>query len=378
VTRRLTRILAGTLGAAARLLPPGRRQWAEAVQAEAAEVPGGWSRLRWLAGGLWLIAREGCLMRKLVYWLGMAAVAAVVAWAAWLSWRTVPAADAESTADRFRVLVGAAALLGLPWLGRSHGLFGPVGDSVAARLVRLASIAAICCLGLAVVRADSHARRNGIGSGVFSWPREIVGLALIGILLTAPFAVRARWPQAEASTLWSLTGIAAVVAGAIMPIQVFAIGYIAGILVVTSRRSPLRPAALAGGAGAGLAAGLVLAWPTLHQVSLLWLIALELVVVTFLAAAVAGAPAAWLLGSTGDPAQLRVARICQGLLAGTVTGAVTGLVLSYFFAGFVLWMLIGPMVGLAGGAAGGAFADDRPRQPGIGGARLAGVFVAQK
>ena len=48
----LTWMLAGILRAAARLLPPGRRPWAEAVRAEAGQVPAGWPRLRWLAGGV--------------------------------------------------------------------------------------------------------------------------------------------------------------------------------------------------------------------------------------------------------------------------------------------------------------------------------------
>ena len=56
---RLTWMLAGMLRNAAGLLPPGRRQWAEAVRAEAGQVPAGWPRLRWLAGGLWVAAREG-------------------------------------------------------------------------------------------------------------------------------------------------------------------------------------------------------------------------------------------------------------------------------------------------------------------------------
>lgn len=66
----LTRVLAGMLRYAARMLPPGRREWAEAVQAEAGQVPPGWPRLRWLAGGLWLVAREATMMRKAGYWFG--------------------------------------------------------------------------------------------------------------------------------------------------------------------------------------------------------------------------------------------------------------------------------------------------------------------
>ena len=44
--------------AGVRLLPAGRRDWAEAVWAEAREVPAGWPRLAWRAGGVWLVARE--------------------------------------------------------------------------------------------------------------------------------------------------------------------------------------------------------------------------------------------------------------------------------------------------------------------------------
>ena len=70
---RLTWMLAGMLRHAARLLPPGRRQWPEAVRAEAGQVPAGWPRLRWLAGGLWLAAREGIKMMvaKVVYRFGL-------------------------------------------------------------------------------------------------------------------------------------------------------------------------------------------------------------------------------------------------------------------------------------------------------------------
>ena len=42
---RLTLVLAGLLRTAARLLPPASREWAEAVQAEADQVPAGWPRL---------------------------------------------------------------------------------------------------------------------------------------------------------------------------------------------------------------------------------------------------------------------------------------------------------------------------------------------
>ena len=44
------------------LLPPGRRDWAEAVWAEAHEVPPG---LAWRAGGMWVLVREALRPRRL-------------------------------------------------------------------------------------------------------------------------------------------------------------------------------------------------------------------------------------------------------------------------------------------------------------------------
>ena len=49
--------------AAARLVPAERRDWAEALWAEADEVPAGWERLAWRAGGVRLIARQARLGR---------------------------------------------------------------------------------------------------------------------------------------------------------------------------------------------------------------------------------------------------------------------------------------------------------------------------
>ena len=157
----LTRVLEGLLGCAARLLPPGRRDWAEAVQAEAGQVAAGWPRLRWLAGGVWLVVREAAMTRKVVYWLGAGAVAAAVGWVVWLSWQTSPAADPQAVTDRVRVLVGAAALVVLPWVGRRRGWFGPVGASFTARLVRVAGL----CGGL-----QSGRGRRADGQSPRPWP----------------------------------------------------------------------------------------------------------------------------------------------------------------------------------------------------------------
>ena len=121
---RLTRMLTRMLRDAARLLPPGRQEWAEAVRAEAELVPAGWPRVGWLAGGLRLAAKEAEIMRKVVYWFGVGMVAAAAAWAVWLAWHTSPTADALTVTDRVRVLVGVGALAVMPWVGRRRGWFG--------------------------------------------------------------------------------------------------------------------------------------------------------------------------------------------------------------------------------------------------------------
>ena len=127
----LTRMLEGLLRQSARLVPPGRRQWAEAVVAEAGQVPAGAPRLSWLAGGLWLVVREATVMRKVLYWLGAGAVAAGAAWVVWLSWQTSPAADVQTVTDRVRVWWGWRR-----WLccrGWAGGAAGSARSAAAAR-----------------------------------------------------------------------------------------------------------------------------------------------------------------------------------------------------------------------------------------------------
>ncbi len=254
---RMTRLLAWALRTTARCLPAERREWSEAVQAEAGQLPTGWSRADWLAGGLWLVIKEARMLRKIVYWLGIGAVATVAAWGIWLSWLNVPGSDPEAGADRIRMLVGVAALLALPWAARKRGWFGPVDRRIAARLARLAGCAAMCGMGIALVQTDRSATPlGGVGLGGVNWLRTIGGLVPLGALVAVPLAVKARRPSVEASTLWSITGVAGVIVWVIVPLQVLAIGYIAAILLATSRRFALTSAQLLAGAIAGVVAGL--------------------------------------------------------------------------------------------------------------------------
>ena len=260
------------------------------------------------------------MISKVVYRLGAVTVAAAVAWVVWLSWRTSPAADTQAVTDRVRVLAGVAALVVLPWVGRRRGWFGPVGGSMAARLVRLAGCAAVCGLGVAVVRMDSHlGPLVPHGPGPFSLPREIAALVLLGAALAARAVGKARWPDAEASAPWALPAIAGLLIFVVVPLQALAIVYVAGILAVTSRRSPAANASLAAGAIAGLAPGLVVGLAVYANIpdSYAGLLVLGVLAMMFLLAALAGAAAAWRLSGTEDPQELRAARIRQGLLTGS-------------------------------------------------------------
>jgi hypothetical protein len=377
---RMTRLLAGLLGNAALLLPSARRQWAEAIQAEAGQFPAGWRRLHWLAGGLWLVAREAGLARKIFYWLGIGMVVAAAAWAIGLSWRTVPAADPESVTDRIRVLAGAFALLVLPWVGRRRsGLFGPVGSGITPRLVRVAGCAAICGLGVQLVRLDRNAGSGGVlGSGDFSWPRQIIGLALLGAVAALPPVIRAVRPQAGAAVVWISVAVAGAAAFAVVPMQALVIAYVAGILAATSRRSPASGAALAIGAVTGLTAGLIIDGVLAAELGLgLIGFLFALVILLLVAAALAGLAAAWLLPGTADPRELGARRIRQGLLAGATAGAVGGLLITVTFVGVGFLLVIGPLAGAVGGALGGTVAAAYPRKS-LTGFAAAGTFISNR
>lgn len=377
---RMTRLMAGLLSKTARLLPPARRQWAEAIRAEAGQLPVGWRQLHWLASGLWRVAKEANMARKIVYWLGLGVAAAAAAWAIWLSWRTVPRVDPENVTDRVRVLVGASALLVLPWVSRRNGLFGPVGSGITSRLVRVAGCVAVCGLGVQLVHLDRTAGSGGVlGSGAFSWPQETAGLALLGAAAAVPPVLRAVKPQVDAAAVWGTAGVAATVALAVLPLQVLTILYVAGILAATSHRSPVSSATLALGTITGLATGLIICGALTATLGIGLIPYLILSLVAFLvAAATAGVAAGWLPSGIADPQELRARRARQGLLAGVTAGAVGGLLITVIFVGIGFMMIVGPLAGAAGGAFGGAIAAAHPRKSPAGGSRAAGAFVSSQ
>ena len=125
---------------AAWLLPAGRRDWAEAVWAEAHEVPPGLARLAWRAGGAWMLAREVLLPRRIGRAVLYAVAAAFAAWAAWPQPTTGHLAEGQFNAIAPVLL----AVAGLPLLSR--WFFGPASPNRVARSLRVLCCAAVLAL----------------------------------------------------------------------------------------------------------------------------------------------------------------------------------------------------------------------------------------
>ncbi len=417
VLERVTRAADRLLGRCAGLAPPGRRGWAEAVRAEAGQVPAGAARLGWLAGGVWLLAREARMIRRIGYWLAIAAVAVTAAAVLRYFWSGA-LAGRDAGWDKVRVVLVLALLAGLPWVARRRGVFGPVGHSVAARAVRAGGGAAVLVLVLDIARLE-HFASSGVaiwpGSG---WAREAASLGLIAAALAAVLIVRSRRPQIHPLLVaWLAAAAGLVLLITVAPLQVLITVYVAGLLAVTTRRSPVTPATLAICAGIGTAGGLLVValWnpsrsapaPGLHPKTDPLLLLAVLVAVIAAGTAAAGVVAARRARGSDDPLALRRAQLRQLLAAGPLTGATAALMLPFFraapavrfaaacpgpaahagqcTAASAVWMFFlvaGPVIGLAIGCLGWLCTVESaraqlpaPPDPQPGGSRSGGVFV---
>ena len=218
----LSRVGAAARRGAARLVSAGRRDWVEALWAEAPEVPPGLRRLAWRAGGVQLIAREALMRRRTGTALLFAVAATLVAWAAWPG----SPANFATSVDRVDVITMVLVLAGLALLARRF--FGPAGDSRVARSLRVGGYAAI----LALIAAKATVEQL-----TFAPPRGGVLLRLYRLISGGGFGP--GWPPE------------------IIFLAVMAL-YAAAILWMTSRRSGVAPATLAAGAGAGIVLGVVM------------------------------------------------------------------------------------------------------------------------
>jgi hypothetical protein len=194
---RVNRAVAALLRRSMQVMPAERREWAEAVWSEAAEVPSGWRQLRWLAGGLRMTVREAALARRMRYPLAFAAVAAGTVWSAWSG----PPGNAAATINRVDVIAMVVILATLPWIvGRTRGA---VSRGRLARLVRTGGYVAIFALVLvrAAVRRVADAPPNNLGGATSAWVGEVAYLAVMAGYVALILAVTARRSPADRVTV---------------------------------------------------------------------------------------------------------------------------------------------------------------------------------
>jgi hypothetical protein len=211
----VNRAMAALLRRSMQVMPAERRDWAEAVWSEAAEVPSGWRQLRWLAGGLRMIVLETALARRMRYPLIFAAAAAGTAWSAWSG----PPGNAAATINRVDVIAMVVILATLPWIvGRTCG---PVSRGRLARLVRTGGYAAILALVLVrtAVRRVADAPPNNLGGATSAWAGEIAYLAVMAGYVALILAVTARRSPADRATVAT-----SVAAGMALGVMAYALG----------------------------------------------------------------------------------------------------------------------------------------------------------
>ena len=284
----LTQVMTAALRRLTALMAADRREWAEAMLAEAAEVPAGWRRLRWLTGGMRLTIREAARAHRPWFPAAFAAMATGIAWTAWSG----PPGDPAIAVNRADVLAVVAILAGLAWTFRRTR--GPVAAAPWARLVRTGGYTAILALVLvksAVERVAYAPPNNNLEGPAVAWTGEVVFLGVMA-------------------------------------------SYAALVLISTAHRSPVLPTTLTIGTSAGLVLGVAAyllgplgfplrftgTWP-----ARLYDVAVGLGVLLALCAPVAAGLAAARLAGGSLPAG---SRFRQGAMAGLWSGTVAALVVA--------------------------------------------------
>ena len=286
----LTRLIVTLLRFSEPMVPAEQRAWARALRTEAGQIPAGWERLAWLAGGVRFTVRQAALNRGVVYPLVFAAAAAGTAWSAWSG----PPGDSAIVINRVDVIAVSVILAGLPRIVRRAR--GPVAAGRPARMIRTAGYAAILVLVLvkAAVERAADAPPNNLEAAARACTGEIAFLAVMA-------------------------------------------GYAAVILAYTASRSRAVPATVAMGTSVGTAVGVMAFvlgplgfplrltgwWPTR-----LYDAAMVLGVLLALCAPVVAGRAAIRSAGGSMPARLRArqaakAGLCTGVAAALVVGALS-------------------------------------------------------
>jgi hypothetical protein len=238
-----TAVLTRLLRWLARVLPPGSRDWAGAVLAEAAAVPAGRARARWLVGGVRVAAMEALAARRGVTVLGFCAAAAGTAW---IAWSGLPG-DPVNLVNRVGATTMMLVLAGLPRLVRWR--YGPGRPGRSGRLIRAGGYALILALVLAKAVAERYADAPPVTvlpPGV-AWIGEILFLPTMTLYAAGILAI-----TASRSPVRSATAAIGVTAGAVGGLAGYLLGPLGLPLRFTGRWVPA-------GYDASLAAGIVLA-----------------------------------------------------------------------------------------------------------------------
>jgi hypothetical protein len=170
------------------LLPPGRRQWVEALWAESAALPAGRERARWRAGAAGLVAREALRDWRAPGRIAFTAAAALAAASCWPG----SSASTATAIDRADAVAAVAMLAGLAIFARRR--LGPAHASWLARAVRAGAYAAVLILIAAKAAAERYCYEVAEGhpwfrryyvvaklpSGAGHWVVEALYLLILG------------------------------------------------------------------------------------------------------------------------------------------------------------------------------------------------------
>jgi hypothetical protein len=365
----LTRAMTALLRRSARFLPADRREWSEALRAEATagDVPAGWRRLGWLAGGIWMVARQARTGRRIGYPLAFAGAAAGTAWSAWHG----PRADA---AVRVGVIAIVVILAALPWVVRR--ILGPAAESRTARIARVGGYASIFALVLVKDTVERFAVASPgtlAGTGFLLWIGEVLFLIVAAAYAGLILAVTARRPAVVPATL--AFGIAA---GVVIGVVADALGPLGTpVRIAGLWPSHLYDAALALGLLLALAVPIAAGRAAARQASGRdgrRLLAADPARQGALAGLCAGTAAALVVSILGtatimalphEPGLLHWATAHAGQWALTYIGLGTqqdyAVNNSLYAAGYLVVLAFAPLVGCGLGAWGGLLAADRSR-----------------
>lgn len=216
---RVTRMLAALVRGLAGLLGDERRDWTRALLAETGQLPTWSARLLWLGGGLWLVVRE-VARNWTVPALGFAAGAVGLVWIGWPG----PSGNSAVPVNRMYVVGTLVLLAGLPLLVRRY--VGPVRAGWAARLVRVSGYAVV----LALVAATAVQERIGSQLGAYFpvilpvWVMDVGFLLVLAGYVAGLLILTSRRVQFTRRVLPMALGVGILTAAVLYPLAPFGMG----------------------------------------------------------------------------------------------------------------------------------------------------------